>query len=142
MYRLKKNDDWDIGLAVYGLRTAITWEEFQAWLDHVVLVSDVDDLPSYIFDLLGCKSPADMREPKPDGVFGFQVSSNRVDDAVFWGVGYARKQLGLPLIRADDNYIVSREEAAAALARHPDVFEWFERFFETIGRPGELSRGG
>ena len=141
MYRLKKNDDRDIGLAVGGLGKAITWEEFQAWLDHVVLVTDVDDLPGYIFDLLGCKSPADMWEPKPDGVFGFMVYPD-LDYAVYWGVGYARKQLGFPLIRADDDYIVSREESAAALARHPDVLEWYERFFEAIGKPGELSRGG
>ena len=146
MFRLTKNDGQDIRLAFSGLGCAITWEEFQEWLDHVVMVSDIDDLPSYIFDLLGCKSPGEIWErPGPGGVFGFIPFEDLEDDeqAVFSGIGYARNRPGIPVIhKGDFQRIVIREEAAAALARHPYVLEWFERFFEAIGKPGELSRSG
>ena len=144
MYRLTKSDDRDIGLAVSALSwKAITWEEFQAWIDHIVMAMDVDDLPVYIFDLLGCKTLGEMREPKPHGVFGYTVFDDLEDDsqATLWGIAYARKRPGLPVVPTDGiQPMVSREEAAAALARHPDVVEWFEWFFEATGKPGELSR--
>lgn len=147
-YSLAKNDGRDIGIALNALGKAIKWKEFQSWLEHVVTVSDVDELPPYIFDLLACETGLDMWDAdrwgahKRFGVFrnfrpGWADSDE--DEAALWAIGYARKDLSLPVIRTDiDQNVVPPEDAAAALARHPEIYAWFERFFEAIGKPDEL----
>ena len=149
-YSLQKGDGKDIGIAVDALGIAINWSEFRIWIEHIVTIFEIDDLPVYFFDLLDCENGSDMWDSnrwgteKYFGVFrNFRPgwADSNEDDAVLWGIGYLRNHPDLPVIRTDiDQYVVSREEAAAALAHHPEVREWFDRFFEAIGKPGELSR--
>lgn len=145
-YSLVKNDGKDIGIAKDSLGIAIRWDEFQDWVEHVVTVSEVKDLPDYIFDLFGC-SPMDVWDAQKWGTAMFGIfrtfrpgwADSDDDFAALWGIGYARKDPSLPVIRTDvDQNVVPPEDAAAALERHPEIYVWFERFFEAIGKPDEL----
>ena len=121
---------------------AITWDEFQEWLNFIVINSKAEDLPSYVFDLMDIKANGGIAKmTRPGGSIGFMLTSG-LDEPRYeslWGIGYARKDPSLPRIRTDfDQNIVSPEDAAAALAHHPEIRAWFERFFKAIGKPDEL----
>lgn len=141
-FALTKEDSVDLGLPIVAIGKAITRVEFQEWLDFILINSKAEDLPSYVFDLMDIKANGGIVEmERPGGSIGFMLMSG-LDEPRYeslWGIGYARKDPSLPVIRTDvDQNIVSPEEAAAALARHPEIRAWFERFFKAIGKPDEL----
>ena len=141
-FAVSKSDSCDLGLPIRAIGKAITWDEFQEWLNFIVLNSRPDDVPSYIFDLMDPESNGRIgRMQRSGGSIGFMLMSG-LDEPRYeslWAIGYARKDPSLPRIRTDfDQNIVNPEEAAAALARHPEIHAWFERFFKAIGKPDEL----
>lgn len=141
-FALTKGDSVDLGLPVVPMGKAITRDEFQEWLNFIIINSKIEDLPSYVFDLVDIKANGGIVEmERPGGSIGFMLMSGLDEPRheSLWGIGYARKDPSLPVIRTDvDQNVVSREEAAAALARHPEIHAWFERFFKAIGTPDEL----
>ena len=142
LFALTREDSVDLGLPIVATLTAITWCEFQRWLEFMVVNSEVKDVPSYVFDLMDAHGYGDvLRMERPGEEIGFMLARGPDEDRYeyLWGIGYARKDPSLPVIRTDvDQNVVSREEAAAALARHPEIHAWFERFFKAIGKPDEL----
>ena len=142
-FALTKENSVDLGLPITAMGKAITRGEFQDWLNFIIVNSEVENLPSYIFDLMDIEANGGIVEMERfGGSIGFMLMSG-LDEPRYeslWGIGYARKDPLLPVIRTDvDQNVVSPEKAAAALARHPEIRTWFERFFEAIGKPDELS---
>ena len=115
---------------------------FRSGLISLSLTLRLKTCQVYVFDLMDIKANGGIVEmERPVGSIGFMLTSG-LDEPRYeslWGIGYARKDPSLPRIRTDfDQNIVSPEDAAAALARHPEIRAWFERFFKAIGKPDEL----
>lgn len=143
-FALTKENSIDLGLPITAVGKAIIWNEFQEWITFVIANSALEDLPTYIFDLIDPRANGGiLKMQQPGGSIGFMLASG-LDEPRYeslWGIGYARKDLSLPIIRTDvEQNVVNREDAQAALARHPEIAEWFERFFQAIGKPGEFTR--
>lgn len=142
-FNLEKQNSVDLGLPLKAVQKAITWNEFHDWIEYIVAESEIDDLPGYVFDLLEASGKGDvLKMQKPGGSIGFILSSGLDEERyeTLWGIGYARSDPSLPVVRTDmDQNVVNHEVAEAALAGNPEVRKWFEGFFEAIGKLDELS---
>ena len=141
-FNLEKQNSVDLGLPLKAVQKAITWSEFQDWIEYIISESEIDDLPGYVFDLLEAHGKGDvLKMQKPGASIGFMLSSGLNEERyeTLWGIGYARSDPCLPVVRTDvDQNVVNRKVAEAALARNPEVRKWFKSFFKAIGKPDEL----
>ncbi|MCU4419157.1 hypothetical protein [Acinetobacter bereziniae] len=91
MVRIHKEDNEDLGFAIGCLYSqAISLNEFRSWIEYVIEISDIEDIPQYIFDL------ADFDDylfhiPK---VVGFIASSGLSEEQnkALEGINYLRKR--------------------------------------------------
>lgn len=142
-FALTKDDSTDLGLPIAAVGKAITWDELQEWINFIVESSTIDDLPAYVFDLMDPKANGGvLKMQRQGGSIGFMLATG-LDEPRYeslWGIGYARKDSSIPKTQTGvEQNIVSREDAKLALSQHPEILEWFTRFFEAIGKPDELS---
>lgn len=124
---LTQNDSGSIGFVVACLFAgAIDISEMREWCTKLVRARDSTELPLYVFDLLDFSGPiADVY-----GLIGFIPSSGLRSDQKKALSGIARLRGAIR-----DEWPVSRENALAALARHPELAERFRTMFE-IEIPG------
>lgn len=126
-FALTRNNPGDLGFALSSLIfSAVTFTEFKQWIYHVIEHEDVDEIPSYFFEVLDIKEKFDFTL-KSRQIIGFHPSwdgGDEEDDALC-GICYKR----FPDYRSD---AASREDALAALARNPHIEERFRKTFPFI----------
>ncbi|MDD1796140.1 hypothetical protein LRP50_23750 [Enterovibrio sp. ZSDZ42] len=98
--------------------------EFKQWADYVVSHIDVDDIPSYIFEVSqfsGCLA-------RIFDVLGFipEWPLHESQKEALYGIAYIRG-----IVKIHD-YELSREAALKALEKNPDVSDYFRRTFPFI----------
>ena len=124
-YHLKEDDDKDIAFAVSCLFCqCLNFDEFKAWLEKVIRESDVDDIPSYIFDLL------DFDEHLADicSIIGFDPIwpfDDKAENALY-GISYKRD------IVIIEDFDLSRKESEELLNKYPEIGFYFRKLFDFI----------
>ncbi|MFC3024436.1 hypothetical protein ACFODT_11440 [Vibrio zhugei] len=124
-YHLKEDDDKDIAFAVSCLFCqCLTLDEFKVWLENIIRESDVDDIPSYIFDLLDFDGPlADIFS-----IIGFDPIwpfDDKAENALY-GISYKRNTVII------EDFGLSRKESEELLNKYPEVDFYFRKLFDFI----------
>lgn len=122
--RLTKEDSYDIGFVKSSLIIgAITRDEFQEWLYKTIKENDVNELPSYIFNLIDFN---DFLFKIVD-IIGFSPNPGLTDyeyDAIY---GIAIKRFGNLF-----DMPISKKAALKALDQHPSILKCFKETFPFI----------
>lgn len=129
MLRLEKGNSADIGFIAYARSVgAISWDEFKDWIYYIIETNDVNDLPSYIFEVASIDDHKEHAKREKE-LYGFRpglVSSNEDDDfRALHGIAYLRN----PKYKSA---YVSRKKALAALALCPHVQKQFKELLPFI----------
>lgn len=124
--RLTRADGEDISFVTACLTAgAISFEEFKAWLLHVIETED--EVPGYFFDLLDVKQKTDYIL-KAGELVGFYPAAD-LSEQEFQAIDGIAFDRGL--IRQSD--AVGRDKALAMLRLNPLIADWFRRLFPFIG---------
>ena len=121
-FRLTREDNGeDIGFAISCIYSqAITLDEFKSWIDYVILNSKVEDLPSYIWEIVDWDGKYNIYKYigfTPCGIEG------RLSDAL----------TGIAIKRNMDIFEpVSKKKALDALRKNPNLVKKFKDFFPFI----------
>lgn len=94
MWMINKENSQDLNFSLACIYCqAIDIEEFKQWIKIVIKETSVDELPSYIFDLV------DFNEPlfHITNVIGFVPSNNlsKKDEYAIYGITYLRKKMSM-----------------------------------------------
>ena len=117
----RENNGEDIGFAISCMYSqAITLDEFKSWIDYVILNSKVEDLPSYIWEIVdwdGKYNISKYIDFTPCGIEG------RLSDAL----------TGIAIKRNMDIFEpVSKKKALDALRKNPNLVKKFKDSFPFI----------
>jgi len=121
-FRLTREDNGeDIGFAISCMYSqAITLDEFKSWIDYVILNSKLEDLPSYIWEIVDWDGKYNVSKYigfTPCGIEG------RLSDAL----------TGIAIKRNMDIFEpVSKKKALDALRKNPNLVKKFKDFFPFI----------
>ncbi|WP_118843748.1 hypothetical protein [Haemophilus haemolyticus] len=121
-FKLTREDNGeDIGFAISCMYSqAITLDEFKSWIDYVILNSKVEDLPSYIWEIVdwdGKYNISKYIDFTPCGIEG------RLSDAL----------TGIAIKRNMDIFEpISKKKALDALRKNPNLVKKFKDFFPFI----------
>ncbi|MEM1378278.1 MAG: hypothetical protein AAGG69_12910 [Pseudomonadota bacterium] len=124
--KLRKNDSEDLGFALACMSTSvISWPEFQEWAVHAI--EQVEDAPSYLFDILDTNKREDFKWRESIGFYPASGLNSREEIALD-GIGYKRNN-------GWSTDAVSRVAALAALKSNPQVMERFCDAFPFLSIP-------
>ena len=121
-FKLTREDNGeDIGFAISCMYSqAITLDEFKSWIDYVILNSKVEDLPSYIWEIVDWDGKYNISKYigfTPCGIEG------RLSDAL----------TGIAIKRNMDIFeTISKKKALDALRKNPNLVKKFKDFFPFI----------
>lgn len=121
-FKLTREDNGeDIGFAISCMYSqAITLDEFKSWIDYVILNSKVEDLPSYIWEIVDWDGKYNISKYigfTPCGIEG------RLSDAL----------TGIAIKRNMDIFeSISKKKALDALRKNPNLVKKFKDFFPFI----------
>jgi hypothetical protein len=121
-FKLTREDNGeDIGFAISCMYSqAITLDEFKSWIDYVILNSKVEDLPSYIWEIVDWDGRYNIYEYigfTPYGIEGY------LSDAL----------TGIAIKRNMDIFeSVSKKKALDALRKNPNLVKKFKDSFPFI----------
>ena len=121
-FKLTREDNGeDIGFAISCMYSqAITLDEFKSWIDYVILNSKVEDLPSYIWEIVDWDGRYNIYEYigfTPCGIEGY------LSDAL---TGIAIKR-NMNIFES-----VSKKKALDALRKNPNLVKKFKDSFPFI----------
>ena len=121
-FKLTREDNGeDIGFAISCMYSqAITLDEFKSWIDYVILNSKVEDLPSYIWEIVDWDGKYIIYEYIGFTPYGIE---GRLSDAL----------TGIAIKRNMDIFEpVSKKKALDALRKNPNLVKKFKDFFPFI----------
>jgi identified by metaGeneAnnotator len=121
-FRLTREDNGeDIGFAISCMYSqAITLDEFKSWIDYVILNSKLEDLPSYIWEIVDWDGKYNIYEYIGFTPYGIE---GRLSDAL----------TGIAIKRNMDIFEpVSKKKALDALRKNPNLVKKFKDFFPFI----------
>lgn len=126
-FQINRESCDDLGFAVRAMSSRIiSIDEFKDWAYHVIENENIDDIPSYFYNLLEIKGPYFSARIIMD-IVGFYppwMSTDDEEDALY-GVGYKRDvKFTTDAIR--------REDALSALSRNPHIEQRFRDSFPFI----------
>lgn len=104
---------------------AISMAEFNDWI--TLLIADHDDLPTFVFDLIDLQEEDRAKLGNWRTFRGFVPSwkATSGQTAAVDGIGFARNA-------RFESEMFGRDEALAALARHPEIADRFRETFPFI----------
>ena len=127
MWKIIKVVSYVFGFAIICLFShSIVLNEFKLWIEQVIRVMPIVDIPFYIFDLAVF-----------DGVIA--VFDNIVGFISSYSLSTSKKNAltGIAFLRGIDVYDppVSKEKALKALKKHPEIYQRFQHFFPFVELP-------
>ena len=124
MLRIYKENNEDLGFVIGCLYSqAINLSEFRCWLEYVIEISDIENIPQYIFDLVDFNDYLFQISKK----IGFIASSGLSEEQkkALEGIAYLRKREIL-------DPELDKTQALELLDKHPLIMERFKELFPFI----------
>lgn len=124
-FSIYEDNDEDIGFAVECLfAQCLNLDELKVWVDQVISILDVDDIPSYMFEI-------GQYEGSLAGIFeviGFDPEwpFDEAQKSALYGIAYLRGMVKI------EDFGLSEDEALGALQQFPQVIDHFRSLFPFI----------
>lgn len=121
MWHIYKDDNSDLNFALACIYCqAIDLDEFKQWIDNIIIDTDIELLPPYLFELLDFNLPL-FHITK---VIGFTVYNDLTiqEEYALYGIAYLRK---------NDLYDppINKISAIEYLRKKPKISKKFKKFF-------------
>ena len=127
MWKICINDSEDLDFVLACLFSqAIDRKELNLWAEEVVKTSPIENIPSYIFELVDFEDSL----LRLDEIIGFtpDTSLSKKDELAIYGIAFLR---GVDVYDSP----VTKSKAIQSLKESPEIYKRFKKFFPFIELP-------